>query len=92
MIKCWEYEPEDRPSFEELHKSISSYVKRIAGYLDMSFYPTEEEGRNTTKEAEEEDEEVGEEEAMFGQGRVIQAYPPSLRKSHFGDGEKSTEL
>lgn len=89
MIKCWEYEPDDRPSFKELHNSISGYVKMIAGYLDMSFCPTEGEERNTAKEKEEEEEE---EEAMFEQGRVIQAYPPSLKKSRFEDGEMSTEL
>lgn len=87
MIKCWQYEPEDRPSFEELHRSISSYTKRIAGYLDMSFHSTEGEGTEESEGLQGE-----EEDAMPEQGRVIQVYPPSLKKSRFSDGGNGTEL
>ena len=37
MVQCWEYEPEKRPTFKELHSKTVSYIERIAGYLEMNF-------------------------------------------------------
>ena len=90
MVKCWEYEPENRPSFQELHKSTSSYSERIAGYLEMSVNPFKGAGDNAVKE----EEETGEiEEYDVADPEVaIQVYPPSFKKSHFGSGEESTHL
>ena len=31
--------PRKRPTFQELHSSISKYIERIAGYLQMGFNP-----------------------------------------------------
>ena len=39
MRKCWEMSPEDRPSFKELTKTISKYIERVAGYLEIGFNP-----------------------------------------------------
>ena len=39
MVKCWESDPEKRPSFNYLLRSTSSYVLKIAGYLEMNFAP-----------------------------------------------------
>ena len=39
MMKCWEAEPNDRPSFKELHKATSKYTEHVAGYLELGFNP-----------------------------------------------------
>ena len=39
MKKCWEMEPEKRPTFSELYANITKYIERIAGYLDLGFNP-----------------------------------------------------
>ena len=39
MTKCWEVDPQNRPSFKELHSNISKYIERIAGYLELGFNP-----------------------------------------------------
>ena len=39
MRKCWETEPDDRPTFKELYTNISKYIERVAGYLEMGFNP-----------------------------------------------------
>ena len=39
MKKCWEMEPDKRPSFKELHTLTSNYIEQIAGYLDLGFNP-----------------------------------------------------
>ena len=43
MKKCWEMEPDNRPSFKELHTTTSQYIEQIAGYLDLGFNPFTEE-------------------------------------------------
>ena len=85
MIKCWEYEPGYRPSFQELHKSTSRYAKRIAGYLEMSFYQGKE--SNATKEKEDREEEE-EDDTISETQKFVQMYSPFLKVSHFGDGEE----
>jgi len=92
MIKCWEYELGKRPSFKELQRSTSNYIKSIAGYLEMSFYTTEAIERNTTEEREDREEEGEEDNTIAKLERVVEVYPPSLHVSHFGDGEEVTEL
>ena len=92
MIKCWEYEPEKRPSFKELQRSTSNYIKSIAGYLEMSFCTTEGIERNTTEERRDREEEGEEDNTKSELERVVQMYPPSLNVSHFGDGEEVTQL
>ena len=89
MIKCWEFEPQNRPSFQELHKNTSSYAKKIAGYLDMSYNPFEGAGGNELQRKEEEKEEE-EAKGMPDPGIAIQVYPPSLEMLHFGNGENTT--
>ena len=36
MLKCWDPDPEDRPSFTMIASTISKALQIIAGYLDMS--------------------------------------------------------
>ena len=36
MLQCWELEPEKRPSFSSLVKSLSKFLESIAGYVDFS--------------------------------------------------------
>ena len=43
MKKCWEMEPDNRPSFKELYTTTSQYIEQIAGYLDLGFNPFTEE-------------------------------------------------
>ena len=38
-MKCWEKDPVSRPTFKELHLSVSKYIESIAGYLDIGFNP-----------------------------------------------------
>ena len=37
MVNCWNFEPQDRPTFNDLRYSTSSLIEKIAGYLDMNF-------------------------------------------------------
>ena len=84
MIKCWEFEPKNRPSFQELHHNTSSYSKRIAGYLDISNPFTGSERSKTYPELEED---------MPDPGIAIQVYPPSLKTSHMSKlGEGDTQF
>ena len=88
MIKCWEFEPENRPSFQELYKNTSSYSERIAGYLEVTYNPFEGAGGSTVQGKEEEEEEE-EEKGVPDPGIAIQVYPPSLKMLHFGNGENT---
>ena len=36
MKKCWESDPEDRPTFSELVNSIEAHADFLTGYVDMS--------------------------------------------------------
>ena len=38
MLKCWNSDPNERPSFSNLMKSISGFAEMTAGYLDISNY------------------------------------------------------
>ena len=38
MLKCWNSDPNERPSFLVLVKSISGFAEKTAGYLDVSSY------------------------------------------------------
>ena len=46
MRQCWELEPEKRPSFSSLVKSLSKFLERIAGYMDFSAFGAEHSGTN----------------------------------------------
>ena len=39
MSKCWEYNGEARPTFKDIHAYTSSYITRIADYLEMDDNP-----------------------------------------------------
>ena len=39
MILCWKMSPEDRPTFKEICCSVSKFIERIAGYLEIGFNP-----------------------------------------------------
>ena len=70
MSKCWAFQPEDRPSFSDIHANISNYLEGIAGYLEVGFNPfdgtfiTPENGKSLS------DPEM-----------PIETYPPSLENS-----------
>ena len=36
MLKCWDSDPEDRPSFTKIRSNISKALQSMSGYLDMS--------------------------------------------------------
>ena len=38
-MQCWKMSPEDRPTFKELYSSVSKFIERIAGYLEIGFNP-----------------------------------------------------
>ena len=58
MKKCWEMEPNNRPTFSELCASITKYIERIAGYLEMGFNPFPGVGESETVAEEESEEDV----------------------------------
>ena len=49
---------EDRPSFKELHLTISNYLECIAGYLQMDPFHQKEWGMRAAKEKEKEKYEL----------------------------------
>ena len=36
MLKCWDSDPEDRPSFTKIGSTISNDLQTMEGYLDVS--------------------------------------------------------
>ena len=38
MLKCWSIDPDERPPFSDLARSISEFAEMTAGYLDMTNY------------------------------------------------------
>ena len=38
MLKCWNSDPNERPSFSALVNSIAGFAEKTAGYLDVSNY------------------------------------------------------
>ena len=36
MLKCWDSDPENRPSFTNIGSNISKDLQTMEGYLDMS--------------------------------------------------------
>ena len=36
MLKCWDSDPEDRPSFTKIGSMISKGLQIMSGYLDIS--------------------------------------------------------
>ena len=41
MERCWEMEPENRPTFEKIYNDITAYLERESGYLEMSLTTVE---------------------------------------------------
>ena len=42
MMQCWKYQPENRPTFSEVHVNTISYIEQMAGYLQMTFHSQNE--------------------------------------------------
>ena len=40
MLKCWESDPEDRPSFTKIGSTISKVLQTMEEYLDISVADT----------------------------------------------------
>ena len=36
MLKCWDSDPDDRPTFTKIGSNISKVLQIMSGYLDMS--------------------------------------------------------
>ena len=53
-MQCWKMSPEDRPTFKELCSSVSKFIERIAGYLEIGFNPFTETTGGEEKEVSEE--------------------------------------
>ena len=76
MRHCWEKAPEDRPTFKELYTSLSKYIERIAGYLELGYNPfSTVEGSNSGN-----GEEVG----------VQSSVSPKLVPAQIRDGRTSS--
>ena len=81
MIKCWQYEKEDRPMFTEIYTDTSSYIEGFSDYLEMKCNPFNGLRRgqggssaNQDRAAEQEDE------PLPGPGAAVQLHSPSLQK------------
>ena len=59
MLKCWNSDPNERPSFSVLVNSISVFAEMTAGYLDVSNYNPFE--ANITTGGEHSDDQTEEE-------------------------------
>ena len=59
MLKCWNSDPNERPSFSVLVNSISGFAEMTAGYLDVSNYNPFE--ANITTGGENDDDQTEEE-------------------------------
>ena len=78
MRQCWEKSPHDRPTFKELYSTVSKYIERVAGYLDMGFNPfSGREGAATGMESNEGKRE-GEDKDVEGDSFQFQLIPPSI--------------
>ena len=36
MVKCWAFDPEDRPTFEKLSTTLEKLLHMAAGYLELN--------------------------------------------------------
>ena len=54
MMNCWKASPKERPSFREIHKDLSMFTERVAGYLDMGFNPFKDGEKVSTKKVDNE--------------------------------------
>ena len=63
MRHCWEKAPGDRPTFKELHTSLTKYIEHIAGYLELGYNPfsTVEGTKSGDVKMRQEEEEAGNE-------------------------------
>ena len=79
MTSCWQYEARQRPSFNQLHRSLYRCCERMAaGYLQMNFNPfLAAERRGPPDENEEEGPDPG---------ITIQVFPPSYKLQPSGLG------
>ena len=76
MKKCWEKNPENRPTFKELYTDISIYIEHIAGYLQLGYNPFTPRFGNHIRDKDKDDNRDGKknEEGDF----QFQIIPPSV--------------
>ena len=81
MRKCWEMDPNKRPSFKVLYSITSKYIERIAGYLVMEFNPFEVSGGGRVKSAamDEHEREKKDENGGIDAAVVSQVTPASAQ-------------
>ena len=56
-MQCWKMSPEDRPTFKEICSSVSKFIERVAGYLEIGFNSFTEGGAGEGGEEEGEGED-----------------------------------
>ena len=68
MRSCWEADPQQRPTFSQLVKTITSVLNSLADYLDVSTFVTEEQEieTNVTESPVVENEKGNEEASQEG--------------------------
>ena len=72
MLQCWEYRPEDRPSFKSVHGKISKCIEGIAGYLEVNFNLFKERSTSAMQVEEEKEKDMSDSDVE------IHVYSPSL--------------
>ena len=82
-MQCWKMSPEDRPTFKEICSSVSKFIERIAGYLEIGFNPFTGGGEEKGGEGGEEQGEEGAEDEKVERAEdestvAINVIPPSV--------------
>ena len=83
MNQCWQLAPEERPTFKELHLTISAYIEQEACYLQLGLNPFVGRFAGSMKEVEVEDDGEDGEVRKEGEGGG---------DDEGGEGEEKTSL
>ena len=78
MLKCWNSDPNERPSFSALVNSISGFAEKTAGYLDVSNYNPFEANVSTATPGEENSDMQTEEKPAITVGILFDNPPVQI--------------